>query len=167
MARTVDGRVELWDFDVAVRYIIRVTGKSGYAVLREITKRICDGELSHRVDGKTVSPTLWKRGDLSVDIVDGRVKVVTNPATERPISEYRFALCADDVRRLWSRSRPRQADRPRTRVIELLKGPLKGKIRKGALPHEAEKVVKPVYLARFGSKVSRHTIWRALKEART
>jgi hypothetical protein len=167
MARTMDGRVELWDFDVAVRYVIRVTGKSGYAVLREIVKRICDGELPHRVDGKTVSPTLWKSGDLSLDIVEGRVKVVTISTKKRPISEYGFALSADDVRRLWSRSRLRQADRPRTRVIELLEGPLKGKIRKGALPLEVEKVVKPVYLARFGSKVSRDTIWRAFKQVRT
>jgi hypothetical protein len=165
---------EFWDFDKATRYVVEITGKPLRAAMREVTKRICDDELPHYVNGAIpkgdpeITPsggaTLWRTGDLILDIVKGRVEVVSNTVV---VKGYDFRVDANDMRRLWPARPPK---RPRTdtscaRVVELLNGPLKGKVRPGVRPHEVEKAILLAYKARWGGKVSRDTIARALKEA--
>jgi hypothetical protein len=159
---------EVWTINDAFRYLTEKVGLRDYDAIHQLTERIRSGRLPVHVNGHSSPPTLWLMGQLALTIdAKGCAQVTPTTVGMKPWP-CAFTVDAREVRRLWRPKPPKakaaSASYVRDRVLQLFNGPLKERIKPGMLAHEAEKLVQPLYSARYKKKVSRDTIGRALED---
>jgi hypothetical protein len=157
MAEADIDSTEFWDFDKAVRHVVKITGKPLRAAMREVTERICDDELPHYVNGAIpkgdpeITPsggaTLWRTGGLFLDIVKGRVEVVSTTVVVKGCD---FRVTASDVHRLWPyRKRKKKQPVEHNRLLDILEG-LGDLIQPKMRPRKVRELVEPSYREKYG-----------------
>jgi hypothetical protein len=176
MAEAETERTEFWDVDKVTRHVAEITGKPLRAAMREAIERVCDEELPHYVNGRippgdvkipgSGGAALWRSGELRLELVKGRVDVVSNGAVELEGCDFGFA--ADDVLRLWShRERKKREPKEYNWALEILKK-LGGQIQPGMKLPKVRIPFDPLFKEKYGEEspggASDSTLRRAYKD---